>query len=88
MGSKSADDPDMESVATVRAVAAPSIFWSTFRKFVELKEIPYRFSWGISSGIPSSHVLSRWTAPVARTRTQPGPNAREPAIHSRGAPDT
>ncbi len=78
----------MESVATVRAVAAPSILCSTFRKFMALKEIPYRFSCGISSGIPSSHVLSRWTAPVARTKTQPGPNAREPAVHSRGAPET
>ena len=78
----------MESVATVRAVAAPSILWSTFTKFIALKEIPYRFSWGMSSGIPSSHVLSRWTAPVARTSTHPGPNAREPAVHSRGAPDT
>ena len=78
----------MPSVATVRTVAAPSIPCSTFKKFPALNEIPYRFSWGMSSGIPSSQVLSRWTDPEARTRTHPGPKAREPAVHSRGAPDT
>ncbi len=72
----------------LRAVAAPSIFDSTVTKFRALKVMPYRFSWGISSGMPSSHVLSRCTAPLARTNTQPGPNAREPAVHSRGAPET
>ena len=34
----------MASVATVRTVAAPSIPCSTFKKFSELNEIPYRFS--------------------------------------------
>src|ERR1700733_73816 len=42
----------------------------------------------MSSGIPSSHVLSRWTAPVPPTRAHPGPKAREPAVQSRGTPAT
>ncbi len=88
LGKRLADEPDMESVATRRAVAAPSILDSTFTKFMALKVMPYRFSWGISSGMPSSHVLRRCTAPLWRTNTQPGPKAREPAVHSRGAPET
>ena len=35
----------------------------------------------MSSGMPSSHVLSRYTDPVPRSRTHPGPKAREPAVH-------
>ena len=88
LGNRFADEPDMESVATRFAVAAPGIFDNTVTKFKALKVMPYRFSCGISSGMPSSHVLSRCTAPFSRTNTQPGPNAREPAVHSRGAPET
>src|ERR1700761_3778805 len=42
----------------------------------------------MSSGTPSSQVLSRWIAPVPRTSTQAGPNGRVPATQSCCAPVT
>src|SRR6201996_8831923 len=42
----------------------------------------------MSSGTPSSQVLSKWIAPVSRTSTQDGPNGRVPATQSCGAPVT
>ena len=41
----------------------------------------------MSSGTPSSQVLSRWMAPVSRTSTHVGPNGRVPATHNCGVPD-
>ena len=40
LGKRCADDPVIESVATVRAVEAPSIVCSTFTKLIALNEIP------------------------------------------------
>ena len=40
--------------------------------------IGYKRSGGISAGTPKSVTLSRWTAPVSRTTTQPGANGRVP----------
>ena len=44
LGRRFEEDSDMLSVATTRAVAAPSILRSALTKLAPLKEIPYRFS--------------------------------------------
>ena len=42
----------------------------------------------MSSGIPSSQVLSRWMDPVERTSMQAGPNDDVPAVQRVGVPVT
>ena len=44
---------------TVRAVAAPSMPCSILSVLAELNVMPCRFSCGMSSGTPSSQVLTR-----------------------------
>ena len=64
------------SASRCRCAAAswtPSMPWSQASRFPGFQVMPKRCSWGMSSGMPSSQVLTRWTAPVARTTTQPGP---------------
>ena len=59
IGSSWAKTGDSASVPTRRAVAAPSMRCSTEMVFIGFHEMPYRFSCGMSSGTPSSQVLSR-----------------------------
>ena len=56
------------SVATRDAVARPGMPAMSPTIVRGLQDRPDRFSWGISSGTPSSHVVcSRWTPPSARS---------------------
>src|SRR3984957_4142926 len=87
-GSSCAKPGESASVPTRLASAAPSMPLSTEMVFIGFQAMPYKFSCGMSSGTPSSHVLSRWMAPVSRMTTQVGPNGRVPATHNCGAPDT
>ena len=41
-------------------------------KFAAFHVMPNRCSWGMSSGIPSSHVLTRWTAARRANDHAPG----------------
>ena len=71
----------MASVPTRRAAAVPSMRFSTSIVFIGFQVRPNRFSRGMSSGIPSSQVLSRWMDPV---RSAPHRRARTTCRPSRG----
>ena len=78
----------MASVPTRRAPAVPSTRRSTSIVFIGFQVRPNRFSRGMSSGIPSSQVLSRWMDPVERTSMQAGPNVDVPAVQRVRVPVT
>ena len=86
-GSSLANDGVRASVPTRRAVEAPSMPLSTSMSVIGFHASPYRRSCGMSSGMPSSHVLFRWISPVDRTTVQIGPNGLVPATQSCGAPE-
>ena len=59
IGSSAAKVGESASVPTLRAVAVPSMLCSTEISVIGFQARPYRWSCGMSSGIPSSHVLLR-----------------------------